>query len=135
MRLIAPQNRLRNALMKKEKSLKQQLRNAAAAFVGEYLRVTPKSILVDLHAADVVITLQGIVPPVEKDFAHGDVERRALLERCYGDAFDAAKTDFANTLETIMDRAVESSMLRIDLESGSGVMIVSLAGKPPVKTE
>ncbi|MBE0537876.1 MAG: DUF2294 family protein [Phycisphaerae bacterium] len=117
--------------MNKQKSLKQQVRNAAAEFVGEHLRWTPKAILIDMHAAQCILTLQHIVPPVEKEFAHGDAERRALLERCYSDAFDAAKENFECTLANIVDRPVESSMLRIDPESGNGVMIVSFTGQRP----
>ncbi len=122
---------MRISLMNEEGTLRQRIENAAAMFVGEYLRVTPKSISIDLHSANVIVTLQNIVPPVEKDFAHGDAERRTLLEKCYGDAFDAAKEDFEQTLANIMNRHVESSMLRIHPESGNGVMIVNLAGQPP----
>ena len=116
--------------MGKENSLKLQVEQAVARYVDDYLQALPKSVSIDIHAADVVVTLQGIVPPVEKDFAQSDPERRALLERCYSDAFDTTKGQVEKMLENILDRAIQSSMLRIDPRSGNAVMVFNLSERP-----
>lgn len=113
--------------MSEENSVKSQVEEAVGRFVGDYLKVTPKSVSTDIHAADIVVTLQGIVPPAEKDFAESAPEKRALLEECYSKAFETTKGEVERMLEDILGRAVESSMLHIDPRSGNAVMVFNLA--------
>ena len=117
--------------MDEDNSPKMQIEKVVTEFVNDYLQATPKSVSVDIHAADVVVTLQGIVPPVEKDLANSNPEGRALLEKCYSDAFDTTKGEVEQMLENILGRAIESSMLRIDPRSGNAVVIFNLADEPP----
>lgn len=115
--------------MGKENSIKQQVEEAIATFAYDYIGVTPKSVVADIHSYSVIANLQGIVPPVEKDFANDDPEGRDLLEKCYNNVYDVAKKAFEAALENILGQAIQSSMLRIDPKSGHGVMIFNFANR------
>jgi len=117
--------------MGEDNSIKQQVEEAVAAFAYDYMGVTPKSVVADIHSFSVLATLQGIVPPVEKDYAEGEPEGRYLLEKCYNNVFDVAKKAFETALENILGQVIQSSMLTVNPESGDGVMIFNLADRSP----
>ncbi len=118
--------------MGEDNNLKQQVEEAVATFAYDYMGVTPKSVVVDIHSCTVLATLQGIMPPVERDYAKGE-ESRELIEKCYNNVFDVAKKAFEATLENILGQVIQSSMLRVNPESGNGVMIFNLADKSSVQ--
>jgi len=111
--------------MEQEDKVKQQVEDAVAKFAGDYMGVVPKTVVADIHSRSVLVTLQGIVPPVEKDYAK-EAESRELVEKCYNSVFDVSKKALESALEGILGKVVESSMLRVNLESGSGVMVFNL---------
>lgn len=117
--------------MEKDNNLKQQVEEAVATFAYDYMGVTPKSVVADIHSCTVLATLQGIIPPVERDYAEGKSEGRYLLEKCYNNVFDVTKKAFETTLENILGQVIQSSMLRVNPESGDGVMIFNLADRSP----
>jgi uncharacterized protein YbcI len=119
--------------MEEDNNLKQQVEEAVATFAYDFMGVTPKSVVVDIHSNSVLATLQGIIPPAEKDYVQGQPERRVLLEKCYNNVFDAAKKAFEVALENILGQIIQGSMLRVNPESGDGVMIFSLADRSPVQ--
>ncbi len=121
--------------MEEDSILKKQVEEAVATFAYDYMGVTPKSVVADIHPCSVLATLHGIIPPVEKDFANGDLEGRDLLEKCYNNVFDVAKKAFEAALENILGQLVQSSMLTVNPESGDGVMIISLADRPPAQEQ
>ena len=67
--------------MNGENSMKQRVEETIATFAYDYMGATPKSVVAVIHSCSVIATLQSIIPPVEKDFANGDPERRDLLAR------------------------------------------------------
>ena len=115
--------------MEEDNNLKQQVEEAVATFAYDYMGITPKSVIVDIHSRNVLATLHGIIPPVEKDYAEGEPAGRYLFEKCYNNVFDAAKKAFEAALENILGQVIQSSMLRVDPESGDGVMIFNLADR------
>jgi len=121
--------------MEEDNNLKQQVEEAVATFAYDYMGVTPKSVVVDIHSRSVLATLQGIIPPVEKDYAKGEPEGRDLLEKCYNNVFDVAKKAFETALENMLGQVIQNSMLRVNPESGVGVMIFNLADKAPVQEQ
>ena len=118
--------------MEEDNDLKQQVEEAVATFAYDYMGVTPKSVVVDIHSRSVLATLQGIIPPVERDYAKGE-ESRELIEKCYNNVFDAAKKAFEAALENMLGQVIQSSMLRVNPESGDGVMIFNLADRSSVQ--
>jgi len=121
--------------MEEDNNLKRQVEGAVATFAYDYMGVTPKSVVVDIHSCSFLATLQGIIPPAEKDYAQGEPKGRDLLETCYNNAFDVAKKAFETALEDILGQVIESAMLRVNPESGDGVMIFNLADKSPVQEQ
>jgi uncharacterized protein YbcI len=121
--------------MNEENGIKPQVEKAVTKFAKDYIGVTPKSVVVDIHAQSVLATLQGIIPPVEKDYANGEPEGGDLLEKCYSNAFDTTKKAFEAELENILGQVVESSMLRIDPRSGNAVMILNLTDESPAQKQ
>ena len=111
--------------MEQEDKLKQRIEEAVAKLSCDCMGVTPKSVVADVHSRSVLVTLQGIIPPVERDCAK-EPESRELVEKCYNSVFDVSKRTFESALENILGRAVRSSMLRVDLESGDGVMLFNI---------
>ena len=112
--------------MEEDSKLKQQVEQAVTRFACDYMGVTPKSVVADIHSCSVLATLQGIIPPVERDYVKGE-ESRELIEKCYNNVFDVSKKAFEAALESILGQVIQSSMLRVNLESGNGVMIFNLA--------
>ena len=121
--------------MNEENSVKQQVEEAVATFAYDYMGVTPKSVVVDIHSYSVLATLQGIIPPAEKDYAESEPEGRYLLEKCYNNVFDVAKKAFEVALQNILGQVIQSSMLRVNPESGTGVMIFNLAERSPAQEQ
>lgn len=111
--------------MEQDDTLKTQIEDVVAKFANDYMGVKPKSIIADLHSHSVLATLQGIIPPVERDYAR-EGESRELVEKCYNSVFDVSKKALESALESILGKVVESSMLRVNLESGNGVMVFNL---------
>ena len=97
---------MRVCLMGKENSIKQQVEEAIATFAYDYMGTTPKSVVADIHSDSVTATLQGIVPPVEKDFDNDDPEGRDFLEKCYNNVYDVAKKAFEAALENMLGQVI-----------------------------
>jgi uncharacterized protein YbcI len=121
--------------MGREDSIKQQIEEAVATFAYDYMGVTPKSVVVDIHSHSVLTTLQGIIPPVEKAYAEDEPAGRDLLEKCYNNVFNVAKKAFESALENILGQVIQSSILTVNPESGDGVMIFNLADRSPVQEQ
>lgn len=111
--------------MEQEDRLKQKVERAVSQFAGDCMGVAPKSIVVDIHEHSILVTLRGIIPPVERDYAK-EGESRELIEKCYHSVFDVSKKAFENTLESILGQAIHSSMLNVNPESGDGVMVFNI---------
>lgn len=118
--------------MEEDNNLKQQVEEAVATFAYDFMGVTPESVVIDIHSHSILATLQGIIPPVERDYAKEE-ESRELIEKCYNNVFDVAKKAFEAALENILGQVIQSSMLRVNPESGDGVMIFNLADRSPVQ--
>ena len=112
--------------------LKQQVEEAVTTFACDYMGVKPKSVVADVHSCSIVATLQGIIPPVERDYAKGQ-ESRELIEKCYNNVFDVSKKVFEKSLEDMLGKVIQSSMLRVNPESGDGVMLFNLADMSPLQ--
>jgi uncharacterized protein YbcI len=111
--------------MEQDETLKQQVEEAVSKFAGDFMGVSPKGVVADIHTSSVLVTLRGIIPPIEKDYAK-ETESRELVEKCYNNVFDVSKKAFESVLENILRRAVHSSMLRVNLDSGDGVMVFNI---------
>ena len=111
--------------MDTQQSLEQQVVKVVTKFTDEYLKMTPESVLVDVHPHCVLVTLQGIVPPVERDYAKGE-QACELLEKCYSSAFSIIRRPLEKALGRILGQLIESSMLRVALDSGNCVIIFNL---------
>jgi len=118
--------------MEDNNKLKQQIEEAIARFARECMGITPRSVVADIHSCSLLATLQGIIPPAERDYAKGR-ESRELIEKCYHDVFDVSKKTFEKSLEDILGKVVQSSMLRVNPESGDGVMLFNLEEVSPVQ--
>ena len=112
--------------MEKNNTLKQKVEKAVATYACDYLGIKPKSLVIDIHSCSVLATLQGIIPPVERDYAKGK-QSRELIEKCYENVFDVSKKAFEVALENILGQVIQSSMLRVNPESGNGVIVFNLA--------
>ena len=112
--------------MEENNKLRQQVKEAVTTFARDFMGVNPKSVVADIHSSSVLATLQGILSPVERDYATGP-ESRELIEKCYNNVFDVSKKAFEAALEEILGKTILSSMLRVNPESGDGVMVFNLA--------
>jgi uncharacterized protein YbcI len=120
--------------MEEDSTLKQEVEKAVVTFACDYLGVKPKSVVIDIHSCSVLATLQGIIPPAERDYAKAE-ESRELIEKCYENVFDVSKKTFEAALEKIVGQVIQSSMLRVNPESGDGVMVFNLAERSSVQEQ
>ena len=111
--------------MNTQEGLDQQVVKVVTKFTDEYLKMTPESVLVDIHPHCVLVTLQGIVSPAEKDYARGE-QACELIEKCYSSSFNIIRRPLEKALGRILGQLIESSVLRVVLESGNCVMIFNL---------
>jgi len=118
--------------MEQDYKVKAQIEDVVAKLACDYMGVSPKSILADVHAHSVLVTLHGIVPPVEIDYAK-EGESRELVEKCYNGVFNISRKAFESALQNLLGQAVQSSMLNVNLESGDGVMVFNLEERSPVQ--
>ena len=95
------------------------------------MSVSPASVAVSLGPDSVVVTLQGVTAPAEREYAR-DRDGKRLLERFYEEVFDASRPVFETAVADVLSRPVERSKLSVDAESGSAVIIVALG---PAKSE
>ncbi len=73
----------------------------------------------------VVITLDDIVPPVERDYAR-DSENHELLDRSYAGVYQCTRRMAEIELEQILDRRIKNSIMHVDPKSGNAFLVFSL---------
>ena len=112
--------------MEREKQLREQIAQALLRFAEVHLRVKPHAALVDIHERSVVVTLENIVPPVERDYAR-DNQGYELLDKSYTGVYACTRRMAEIELERILDRHIKNSILRVDPESGNAFLVFSLA--------
>ena len=106
-------------------ALEQQVVKVVTKFANEYLKMTPESVLVDIHPHCVLVTLQGIVSPAEKDYARGE-QAGELIEKCYSNSFSIIRKPLEKAVGRILGKIIENSVLRVVLESENCVIIFNL---------
>ena len=111
--------------MEHEKQLQGQIARTLGRFAEIHLGVKPHTVFVDIHERSVVVTLENIVPPVEQDYAR-DNQNHELLDRSYAGAYACTRRTAEIEVEQILNRGVESSMMRIDLGSGNAYLLFNL---------
>ena len=68
--------------MEQENQLQGQIAQVLIRFVEIHLQAKPRAALVDMHEHSIVVTLEDIVPPVERDYAR-DNKGHELLDKSY----------------------------------------------------
>ena len=134
LQLVAMADVVPEMSMNEQERLKQQIVQAVSNFQRTQLSVTCKSITVDFHADTLVITLCGATSPAERDFAR-DRRTRELLEKFYDELFDVIKPILEARIQEILGRQVRRSRMKIDSESGAGVILLTFAGEACVEEQ
>jgi len=112
--------------MEHVKDLQTRIARALIQFAKIHLRIEPRATLIDVHEHRIVVTLEDVVPPVERDYAR-DNKGRELLERSYAGVFECTRQMAETELEQILGRTIKGSIMRVDPESGNALMVFSLA--------
>ncbi len=120
--------------MNQHDRLKQQIVEAVSSFQETQLAVICKSVVVDLHADTLVVTLCGATSPAERDFAR-DRKARELLDKFYSELFDVIKPILEAKIQEILGRQVRRSWLNIDPVSGAGVILLTFAGEACIEEQ
>ena len=118
--------------MNGQNRLKQQIVEAVSNFQKDQMAVTCESMSVNFHTDAIVVILDGVTCPAEKDYAQSR-EARELLERFYGELFDVIKPTLEARVQEILGRQIRRSRLSIDPESGAGVIVLTLASEACLK--
>jgi len=114
--------------MERENQLQGQIAQALIRFAEIHLQVKPRAALVDIHEHSIVVTLEDIVPPVERDYAR-DNQGHELLDKSYTCVFACMRRMAEIELELILGRCIKNSILRVDPESGNAFLVFNLAEK------
>ncbi|NQV35264.1 MAG: DUF2294 family protein [Phycisphaeraceae bacterium] len=112
--------------MQRENQLQGQIAQVLIRFAEIHLRVKPRAALVDLHERSVVVTLEDILPPVERDYAR-DKKGHDLLDESYIRMFACVRRMAEIELELILGRRIKNSILRVDPESGNAFLVFNFA--------
>jgi len=118
--------------MNGQSQLKRQIVEAVSSFQRDQMAVICESITVNFHTDTIVVTLDGVTCPAEKDYAQNR-EARELLERFYGELFDVIKPILETRVQEILGRQIRQSRLNIYPESGAGVIVLALASEACLK--
>jgi uncharacterized protein YbcI len=112
--------------MEQAKELQTRIAQALIKFAEVHLRIQPRAALVDVHEHRIVVTLEDVVPPVERDYAR-DSKGHELLDKSYAGVFECTRQMAETELEQILGRAIKGSIMRVDPASGNALMVFSLA--------
>jgi len=112
--------------MEQEKQLQARVARVLMQFAEVHLRIKPRAALVDIHEHRIVVTLEDVVPPVERDYAR-DNRGHELLDKSYAGVFECTRQMAETELEQILGRTIKCSIMRVDPESGNALMVFSLA--------
>lgn len=112
--------------MKSQEELAQRVIDAVTRFERDQMSITPADVSVDLHPGSLVVTFRGATSPAERDRAR-DVQARERLERFHREVFDQVKPALETAIQDILGRTVVRSSYNLDVASGDGVILFSLA--------
>jgi uncharacterized protein YbcI len=108
--------------MEQEKQLQGQIAQILMRFANVHLQVKPHTALVDIHEHSIVVTLENIVPPVERDYAR-DFHEHELLDKSYASVYACTRRMAEIELENLVNRNIINSIMRVDLESGNALLL------------
>jgi len=114
--------------MGEQEKLSRQITAVVSDFQKTQMAVSCESIAVDLHDDLLVVTLCGATSPAERDYAR-DRQAREVLVKFYHHLFDVTKPILEAKIQEIIRRQVRRSQLSVDPESGTGVILLTLAGE------
>ena len=118
--------------MELENQLQGQIAQVLIRFAEIHLRAKPRAALVDIHEHSILVTLEDILPPVERDYAR-DNEGYELLDKSYTRVFACMRRMAEIELELILGRRIKNSILRVDPESGNALLVFNLADGEEMK--
>jgi len=111
--------------MNEMERLQREVAEAVMRFHVDLLAITPLGMSVDMHGHSLVVTLEGVSSPAEKELAR-DGRARELLEKFHRGVFDAARASLDAAVERIVGRRVERSRLSVDPQTGDSVILFVL---------
>lgn len=100
----------------------QQIEDAVSQFFGTYMSARSESVLVDLHDSHVLVTLQQVVCPAEREYAR-ERRSRERLERLFSETFDTVKAELETAVARIVGGTVRQSRLSVDPLTGDAVVV------------
>jgi uncharacterized protein YbcI len=112
--------------MEHEKQLQGRIAQVLMRFANAHLQVKPHAALVDIHEHSIVVTLENIVPPVERDYAR-DCHENELLDKSYAGVYACTRRMAEIELEKVVNRNIKNSIMRVDPESGNALLLFNLA--------
>jgi len=101
---------------------RQQIERVMRQSCGAYLSARPESVLVDLHDSHVLVTLQQVVCPAEREYAR-ERRSRERLERLFSETFDTVKAELETAVARIVGGTVRQSRLSVDPLTGDAVVV------------
>jgi uncharacterized protein YbcI len=116
--------------MDESDKLAQRIVEIISTFEKRQMSVSPVAVAVTLAPESIVVTLQGITSPAERDYAR-DREGKRLLDRFYEEVFEVSRPVFETAVADVLGCSIERSKLTVDAESGSAVILISLGTKRP----
>jgi phosphoenolpyruvate carboxykinase (GTP) len=105
--------------------LARRIAEIIGTFERRHMSVSPVAVAVTLGAESVVVSLQGVTSPAERDFAK-DREGKRLLDRFYEEIFEVSRPVFETAVADVLGRTIERSTLTVDARRGSAVILISL---------
>ncbi len=100
----------------------QQIEEAVSQFFDTYMSARSESVLVDLHDSHLLVTLQQVVCPAEREYAR-ERRSRERLERLFSETFDTVKAELETAVARIVGGTVRQSRLSVDPLTGDAVVV------------
>jgi len=113
--------------------IRHRIGETVAQFQRDKMGLNPESVDVDLHEAHILVTLNRVVSPAERESAR-DREVRELLERLSSAAYEAVSKELEAEVAQLAGRRVTASRISIDPVAGDAILKFLLEeAEPPAE--
>ena len=101
--------------------MRHRIGEAVARFQRDKMGLNAASVEVDVHEAHILVTLNRVVSPAERESAR-DREVRELLEKLAAAAYEAVCGELESEVAQITGRPIAGSRISIDPLAGDAII-------------
>lgn len=111
--------------MSNTNDIRMEIAETVTRFLNEHMVLRPKSVDVDMHDNDILVTLRQVATEAERCCA-GNPASRELLERLSSATFDVVKRALEVEVALVVEREIQWSRLNLDPLEGDAILVFAM---------